>query len=1239
MLNVFRHIFFLRAAPLIRLGRHRPLQESDALEAHPLLDPRSVPDAFATLDTSNFRAFIIRVFWATGTPARTLLWVMAARLALLLSTPLLLHAVLAAIPDAALSVTLPLGAIGLAIALGSAGMSSAIVIQHWYYNSLLAFGIITNGINKRVMTQSLRLRRSERTRINTGDMVNHLSSDTEAISEAAFFIPELMQSFAMILAVMIMLTYYLGVASLSALLALMVIAPVSRLIARRFRQLDHSLMELRDERVTLMSQVLHGIRVIKYHAWERSIHDEVQAVRSNEVATKVKIVQSDAAATALYVSTTTLIAFVGFGTYVLLGHTLDAPRIFACLALFGLLEDPFGVMSHIMANIQHARVATSRLDGFFSMATHAPDERPLSAPGAPLGIVLEHATYRYRDAEVDALHGIDLVVPPGSSVAIIGTVGCGKSTLLRTLLGLHDIRSGSFAITGTTDRPRIAYVPQEAFILNATVEENILFGDTALRESAAWPSLLRDVVHVSALEPDLALMPAGLQTEIGERGVNLSGGQKQRVSIARAVVQRPGLVLLDDPLSAVDVATENVLVERLLFGAWKNITRVVVTHRLAHLHKFDHIVWMESGTIRAYGSYAALHATDAEFRDFVRTEHHAEPASVAEPKRPADSVDVAHTTIAAGTADTEAGRMTEEEDRETGAVGLAVYKRYLRAMIGDGLRSPFILMLMLVMVIAVTAMPILQTWWLGHWADGRSVDPFLAVIIYGLLGTLVLLFSFSEKLVWLGRTASAGIRLHDAALRGVLGAPLRFFDATPMGRILNRFARDMEAVDDHLSWNFEQSFKSITQTIGSLVLILSVLPLIVCVVVPALWLYYRIQRDYRRAAREAKRMESIARSPRYAQYKEVVTGLDVIHGYGREDAFMRSFYDILWNYHHMFWTSIMLNRWFSVRVPMIGGVIAIATSVGIVLLAHGGHIQQGIAGLVLTYALSFWASLNWCIRAFSEVESRMTSVERLNYYATLEAEPSPAIAEHGKAAGQQGIGSGSSSGSSSGSGSGSGSGGKSIMFEGVSARYAPHLPLVLHDVSFTVAAGAKVGIVGRTGSGKSTLFQTLFRLLIPERGRILIDGVDIATIPLSELRRGIAIIPQDPTLFLGSVRSNLDRFQECTDDQIWSALQRVQLADLIRSLPGGLHTNVAENGVNFSQGQRQLLCMARAILTQAGIIVLDEATASVDMQTDAIIQHTIRSEFQGITVLIIAHRLHTVAECDTIIEMKDGVVK
>ncbi|MGA0833243.1 MAG: ABC transporter transmembrane domain-containing protein, partial [Candidatus Kapaibacteriota bacterium] len=396
---------------------------------------------------------------------------------------------------------------------------------------------------------------------------------------------------------------------------------------------------------------------------------------------------------------------------------------------------------------------------------------------------------------------------------------------------------------------------------------------------------------------------------------------------------------------------------------------------------------------------------------------------------------------------------------------------------------------------------------MGYWLDQAQqkattvvVDPLIAVAIYGGLGTLVLTGWLLERLLWLHRSAAAGRSIHDHALAGVLAAPLRFFDSTPMGRVLNRFARDMEGVDDFLAWNWEQSFKSLSQTIGSLVLLVAVLPLIVVVFVPSLLLYYRLQRDYRSAAREAKRLESIARSPRYAHFKEMITGLDVIHGFAREQFFRDTYVKLLTAFQQQYWTSILLNRWFSVRVPIVSGAVSVATSIGLVVLAYQGTISTGLAGVVLTYALSFWWSLNWTVRAFSEVESRMTSVERLRSYGTLSAEPrttqEPELSAsepwptHG-----------------------------AVEFRQVSVRYADHLPLVLRNVSFSIPARSKVGLVGRTGSGKSTIFQVLFRCVEPTEGQILIDGVPTSAIPLDRLRKGMAIIPQDPTLFIGTVRS------------------------------------------------------------------------------------------------------------------------
>lgn len=1208
----FNNALFLYVSPLIRVGRTRPLTELDVVDVPPDMEPRNASDKFANVPTDTFFRFIWEAFLAVGTPARMVLVITCVRLCIAMGTPILLHSVLTQLPTATF-IDFPWVLLLTSVSLGLVGMTGAVVQQHFYFNALKTFGIIVNGLNRRVVKQALTLRHSSRATMNTGDMVNHLSSDTDAIAESGFFIPEFLNTVLETILILIVLTWFLGWAAIAAYGALLLLSPLTILVSKRYRKLDHQIMELRDERVTLMSQILQGIRVIKFQAWEHSVRAEVESVRSKEIATKVRIVKTDAVSTMLFVSTTTVVAFVGFSTFVILGGALSAPLIFACIALFAMLEEPFGLISHLLANLQHARVATTRLHKYFQAKVRSQDMRPISSPNKAIGIEVTGLRLRYPDATSDAVQVDSLNITAGMSVAVIGQVGSGKSTLLRCLASMHELTSGLIEYTDVRSdcRIRSAYVPQEAFIMNASLLDNIRFGADDYQANS-----ISEIVEACALEADLALMPAGLATEIGERGVNLSGGQKQRVSLARAVFHKPGIVFLDDPLSAVDVETESALVDRLLFGAWNTITRIVVTHRLTHLNRFDKVIVVHEGKILGAGTFQEIeHLVPRSV-----FQHEAEAAPIPEMES-FTHLDATPHTVPQEVSHTST-RITDDEDREVGAVEFKVYVDYIRAMVGKHkIFAPLNLFLLLASATAITVLPMVQTVWMGYWTEHNDVaTPLIAVFVYGILGTLVLTGWLGERLLWLYRSARAGQTIHDLALSGVLNSTIRFFDSTPMGRVLNRFSRDMEGVDDHLSWNFEQSFKSLAQTIGSLILIVSILPIILLVLVPVLFIYYRLQRDYRASAREAKRLESVARSPRYAHFKELVSGLDVIHGFGKEPFFLDSFYSILSNHQHAFWRSILLNRWFSVRVPIVGGLIALATSVGVVLLARDGALSAGIAGVVLTYALSFWMNLNWTVRAFSEVESRMTSVERLKRYADLQPENStlgPALVADATQWPTRGR----------------------IEVKGLCVRYAHNLPRVLHNVSFNVEPGWKVGITGRTGSGKSTLFQSMFRFVEAEAGEILVDGMNIAQVPLGVLRRGIAIIPQDPTLFIGTIRSNIDRFDECSDEQVWSALRRVQLAGLILGLPSQLQSSVSENGSNFSQGQRQLLCMARAILTRAKIIVMDEATASVDHDTDVLIQQTIREEFADVTVLVIAHRLETVADANLLVELAGGRVQ
>lgn len=1212
-LPLINRILFREINPVIKAGRKRHLKEEDILPSPEELNPRTTSKPYLEIKTEKPIGFIFHCFTAAGFPAA--LSVVFPLLTVLtgITTPILLHELIDSFGKADTStVTMCI----LAAILGLAGIADGILTQHGFYYKLMTHARIINGLNRRVFEHSLGLTRKERLAVPTGDIVNHLGSDTEQMAESSFFVPDLLYCTVLTISVLTMLWVYLGVAAFISLGAMILISPFSRALAKRFTRLDHELLDFRDERVTLMTQLLHGIRVLKYFAWEKSAINEVEEVRRKELAARMRLATTDALSSVVFICTSSLVAFVGFGSYVYMGNSLNAPLVFACLSLFIMLEFPFGMIAHMISMIAQARVSAIRLHKYFVRESHSYDRRQEMPSGTSIGVQLENVCVQY-DTTI-ALHETSLTINAGESVAIVGEVGAGKSTLLLTLLGDTDIHKGSVICTGVPYgyTARTAYVPQEAFVMNGSLRDNILFGE-ALDDVLSGEDDFSGIIEDCAFTDDLNLMPAGLDTEIGERGVNLSGGQKTRLCLARAVAKKPSMVVLDDPLAAVDTRTETILCDRLIFGRWKNITRVVATHRLSHLKHFDRVLYMEKGSIVADGHFNAILTSSPSFAAFYSQHIHDEMIHEhTKSEKSEQSV-------------TNDGRLIEDEDREFGAVHKGVYFEYARLLGGANKnKRPYILGALLFGCIAATGLPILQTIWLGKWTDIVStpnpvpplgleqlLSPFAAVGLYGILGIMVMLGWFWEKYFWMKRGLAAAQQLHDNTLKAVMQAPLRFFDTTPMGRILNRFSRDVSNTEE-MANNVEEIARNATRAFGALIAIMIIAPIVILFAVPALVWYYVVQKDYRRSAREAKRMESIARSFRYAQFKEVLTGLTVIHAFKKERRFTEQFYDILTNYNRMYWGSILLNRWFSSRVPIIGGIISISTAIGVVFAVKNSGISAGIAGIALTYSLSFWQYLNWSVRSFSEVESKMTSAERLRYYGTLEPEPDvtilPAKSKFTISEGE-------------------------INFYDVKARYAENLPDVLKGISCTIAGGARVGLIGRTGSGKTTIFQTLFRFIELSGGRIEIDGVNIASVPLEQLRRSMAIIPQDPTLFIGTVRSNLDRFGTADDSAVKRAIERVHLWDTIDRL-GGLNAPVAENGYNFSQGQRQLLCLARAILTDARIIVMDEATASVDVKTDALIQQTIREEFSGVTMLIIAHRPSSVSDCDQIIELRDGLI-
>lgn len=1192
-------ILFSKAKTLIKIGRTRAVQEADCLTLPKELNPSSIPWDESQLDWSDRKKFLrslVKVSWMT-TKYAVAFQILASLLAFL--TPFLVHAFLLRLQSGNYDQQNLNELIMLAIGLGLCGGGQGVIIQHYFYQTLSFNQISTSVINKKLFSHSLKLSSAAKNKFQVGDIVNFMSSDSDAISDASITTIDLANAAVLLIGCTGSLFYFIGWSAAVSLVVMGLLIPMTQKLSKSFMHLEDKMMAYRDQRMTLMTQVMNAIRVVKYFVWEKSVLAEVSEVRGKEIQARYELARAEISWGLIYTSISSIVLFSALLTHVLRGKTIDLALIFTCISIFSLMEDHFGGLSKFISRFINILVSADRIVAFLKsdQVNLAPNIRDSQANL----VQFTDLSFNYAD-QAPLLKNLNFGLAAGQSLAVVGPVGAGKSTLLQLILEELYPTNGQFSFQKKVSK---AYVPQDAFIVNASLKENIIFG--AADDSN---ETLRMALHVSALEYDLLAWPGGLETEIGEKGVNLSGGQKQRVSLARAVMSDADLILLDDPLSAVDPSTENLLCDRLIFGHWKNKTRVVVTHRLESLNRFDLISFVQDG--RHYlGTFGELSQTCAPFKSFLQT--HESNKGLEKDSYQSKAV----TTSGSGTISTsEPTRITDDEDRAIGAVEKSVYVDYVKAMGGEGQHQRWVIVGLFFAAVAVILAPLVQKIWLSQSNRFADLTAFQIILVYGFLGVVTMLITFVSNSFWTYQGIKAGQIFHDKMLKSVLGTRMRFFDSTPVGRILQRFSRDVESVDIQLQWSFNHTIHALFQISISFLLIVFVLPWLVVFLLPVLAIYYKVQNVYRRVAREVKRLDSVARSPRYAHFKETLQGLHVIRAFGQVDWSMDQFYSKLHHSTRMFYTHFMVNRWFSTRVPLIGAALAIVTGLMTVFSSYKGYIGAGTAGLVTLYALEFWRHLNWGVRIFSDLESRMTSVERLKFYSTLVPEELVAV----PTAPAQWPSSGT------------------LEFKNVNVRYAAHLPLVLKNVTFKIPSGARAGLVGRTGSGKSTIFQTVYRFVDLESGDILIDNYSVQKLPLYELRKSLAVIPQDPNLFMGTLRGNIDRYNEATDIEIWNILKKVSLEKYVLGLPGQLNFKVAEGGANLSQGQRQLICLARALLMKVKIIFLDEATASVDVETDAIVQKVIRESLDGITLVTIAHRLSTLDGYDMIIELQNGQI-
>ncbi|KAK7394457.1 hypothetical protein VNO78_14985 [Psophocarpus tetragonolobus] len=1085
----------------------------------------------------------------------------------------------------------------LALAFVAAKLVECFSDRHWRFN-LQQVGVkMQSMLVAMIYAKCLTLSCQPKEGYSSGETINLITVDAERVSELCWYMHSPWICILQVVLALLILYRSVGIASIAAFAATVIVMLLNLPVVSFQEKFQRKIMEFKDKRMKATSEILKNMKILKLQAWEMKFLSKIFQIRKTEEIWLKKYLVSTATIIFLLFNTPTFIAVVTFSVCVLIGVPLESGKILSALTIFETLQMPIINLPDTISVIAQTKVSLDRIASFLCLNELETDVvEKLPRGSCDMAIELVNGNFSWDLSSLNTtLRNINLTVFHGMRVAVCGTVGSGKSSLLSCIIGEIPKISGTLKVCGSK-----AYVSQSPWIQSGKIEENILFGKEMDREK------YEKVLEACSLAKDLEVLPFGDQTIIGEKGINLSGGQKQRLQIARALYQDADIYLFDDPFSAVDAHTGSHLFRECLLGLLKTKTVIYITHQVEFLPDADLILVMREGRITQSGKYNDMLKSDTDFMELVGAHREAlsmldtvnictkdtDSQSDLELQQKEKKVDD-HRDKSDGTVKPK-GQLVQEEEREKGKVGFKVYWKYITTTYG-GAFVPFILLAQTLTMLFEIA----SNYWMTLAAPVSAtaetgIESFTLMVVYV---ALAIGSSFSYLIISV-LSAIAGYKtatmLFNKMHLCVFRAPMSFFDATPSGRILNRASTDQNTIDISISELVWDITFDLIQLLGIIAMMSQVAWQVFIVLIPIMIACIWYQQYYSGSARELARLVGICQAPVIQHFSETISGSTTIRCFELQLRFNDTHMKLVDRYSQPRLYSASAMAWLNFRLDILS-IITFAFCLIFLISFPNSSTSAGIAGLAVTYGLSLNDVQCSLISSLCNLESEIISVERILQYTSIPSEAPLIMKDNQPDHSWPSIG--------------------EIHIQDLQVRYAPHLPLVLHGLTCTFTAGEKTGLVGRTGSGKTTLVQTLFRLLEPVAGQILIDGTNIFFIGIHDLRSRLSIIPQDPTMFEGTVRNNLDPLEEYTDEQIW------------------------HDGENWSMGQRQLVCLGRVLLKKSKILVLDEATASVDTSTDNIIQQTVKQHFSESTVITIAHRITSILDSDMVLCLNQGLIE